>query len=184
MNAYRLSAIPIFLLLFMSSAASAQTTGSITGTVFDRSGAIIQNVAITITQKDTGQVRHEYTDSQGRYHAPDLPVGDYEVKSVYEGFQSVVRSGILITIGRNAVVDIVMQLGAMAESVMVSADAGLVDTSSSQLTGLVQTQQIENLPLNGRDYSSLVLLTSGTRASPVGTGSAVTVLTRMGTLGH
>jgi hypothetical protein len=164
MNTKLLSIIAVAFLFLLPAGALAQTTGSITGTVFDGTGAILQSAAVTITQNETGQVRNELTDDRGRYHAPNLPVGNYELKVAFKGFQPVVHTGIRITIGRNAIVDIIMKVGEMAESMIVNADAKLVDTSSSQVTGLVQTQQIENLPLNGRDFTELVAFQSGVSA--------------------
>ncbi len=149
----------------------AQTMGTISGVVRDSSGAVLPRAEITVAQSDTGQVRREVADDQARYTFRDLPVGVYELRAAHTGFQSAIHKGIVITIGRNATVDVVLQVGEIAETVIVSGDAPLVDTTTSQVSGLVHRQQIENLPLNGRDFTQLVAFQAGVATPPVSKGS-------------
>ncbi|MBI4443163.1 MAG: TonB-dependent receptor, partial [Acidobacteria bacterium] len=137
------------------------TTATISGTVKDTSEAVLPGVAVSIRNTQTGITRTITTDGQGRYTATNLAVGDYEVQSELQGFQTTVRSGIELTVGREAVVHFVLEVGAVAERIVVQAEAPMVDTTTSTVGGLVGTQQIEDLPINARSYDKLARLETG-----------------------
>jgi hypothetical protein len=149
---------------------SAQIAGAISGVVADTDGAVLPGVEIAITHQQTGQVRREYTDDRGRYRASDLPVGTYRVKAAREGFQPSVRGDILISIGRTVPLDFVLKVGGADELVVVTAVVPDVDSMTSQVGGLAHTQQIEDLPLNGRDFTQLVAFQAGVATPPVSSG--------------
>jgi hypothetical protein len=157
----------IFLSLALCSplllpAASAQvTSGTILGTVSDQSGAVISGVTITIKNVDTGITRTIETDSDGRYRMPALPVGRYEVKAERTGFTSKLRSGIELTVGREAVIDFQLEVGKVEDTVSISGGAPLVETTTSTVAGLVGERNIRELPLNGRDVFQLTTLQVG-----------------------
>ena len=159
----RRTAVLAFALLFCASLSGrAQvTTGTIAGTVSDPTGAVLPGAKITILNEDTGIIRSEQSDAGGRYSAPSLSVGKYKVTATAEGFQSQVRSGIELTVGRNAVVDFQMAVGAVTETVEVNGEAPLVETTQSSVSTLVDSKTINELPLNGRNVSDLVLLQAG-----------------------
>lgn len=164
----------LLCLVFPSGALLAQiTTGTISGIVSDETGAILPGVAITIKNLNTGLTRTVVTDDQGRYNAPNLPLGDYEVQAALAGFQTGVRSGIRLTVGREAAVNITLKVGEITEKLVVMGEAPMVQTVQSSIVGLVETKQIEDLPLNGRDYLQLVSLNPGAYAiySETGKGS-------------
>jgi hypothetical protein len=158
------------LILLVPFGVTAQTTGSISGIIIDSSGAVLQRAEVVVTHQETGQAHKEVTDSMGRYSALNLPLGAYQVRAVLAGFQSAVRNGVILTIGRNVAVDMVLQVGRVTETLLVTGDAPLVDTMTSQVSGLVQTQQIEDLPLNGRDFTQLVAFQAGVATPPVSGG--------------
>lgn len=142
--------------------ANAQlTTGTISGVVKDSSGAVVPEAAVTVKNLDTGIVRTVTCDAAGRYHASNLGLGNYEVQAEVAGFQKEVRSGINITVGREAVVDFSLSVGDVTQSVQVTGEAPLIDTSSAAITGLVDETTIRELPLNGRSFDQLVLLQTG-----------------------
>ncbi|MGH9784268.1 MAG: carboxypeptidase-like regulatory domain-containing protein, partial [Terriglobia bacterium] len=101
----------ILLLLTTSLAIAQLTTGNIAGTVTDQSGGAIPGAAITLRNVETGISRTTTTGANGRYEAPNLPLGNYEVSVTLAGFQTSVCAGVELTAGRNAVVDHVMQVG-------------------------------------------------------------------------
>ena len=152
----------IVLALITAPALLAQgTTGSISGTVMDETGGVIPGVTVTVTNLDTGISRVLVSGDEGLYLAPQLDVGNYEVKGELTGFQTSVRTGILLTVERSAVVDLTMQVGAITEVVTVTGEAALVDTTKSDMSGLITTQQIADLPVNGRNVLRLALLEGG-----------------------
>ncbi|MEE8350067.1 MAG: carboxypeptidase regulatory-like domain-containing protein, partial [Acidobacteriota bacterium] len=150
----------LFLLLGGVSFAQ-ETTAIISGTVTDESGGIIPGVSVEATNVDTGITRTVTTGDEGRYQLANLSVGNYEVQASLPGFQTGVRDGITLTIGREALVDFALSVGEISQRVTVTGDAPLVETTRSVLTDLVGKQQIEDLPLNGRSYTQLALLQPG-----------------------
>ncbi|MBA2306349.1 MAG: TonB-dependent receptor [Acidobacteria bacterium] len=160
---------PIVLLLITwlavigsASPSYSQTVGSIEGSVIDSSGGTLPGVAIQVTNEQTGIARTLVTDGEGRYRARDLALGEYRVEASLAGFQTVVRRGVLLTIGREAVVDFKLPIGGLTDSITVTGDAPLVNTTSSAVTALVAREQMENLPLSSRDFSQLITLQAGT----------------------
>ena len=166
----------LVVLLFASSApAGAQgATGTITGTATDESGAVLPGVAITIRNTETGAVRELATDADGRFLAPNLPPGVYAVTAAFAGFGSVERTGIRLTVGRDAVVDFSLKVGAIKDTVTVVGEASSIDTRTSSTGGLISSEQISNLPLNGRSYIELATTTPGVQLTPTGGRSTST----------
>jgi hypothetical protein len=160
----------IFLLLALLSTRTllAQaTTGTILGVVSDTSGAVVPGVSVTITNVDTGFERIAVADEAGRYNAPSLPLGEYQVNAKKEGFQTEIRKGITLTVGREAVVNLALRVGEARQQVVVSGDAALVDTTDATLGSLVDNEQIRDLPLNGRGFEQLALFQPGVLATGV-----------------
>ncbi|MBI4454889.1 MAG: TonB-dependent receptor [Acidobacteria bacterium] len=168
----RKSSFPIYLavvatLLFSNQTISAQvTTATILGTVRDESGGVLPGVSVGVKHLDTGAVRAIVTDDEGRYHAPNLALGNYEVQAELAGFQTAVRSGLKVSLGQEAILDFTMKVGEISEKVVVSGEAPLVQTASSTITALVDDKKIRDLPLNGRDFSQLATLQAGVYAPP------------------
>jgi Carboxypeptidase regulatory-like domain/TonB dependent receptor len=153
--------------------ASAQvTTGTISGVVQDASGAALVGASVTIKNLDTGAVRTVATDNGGRYNAPDLPLGNYEVEAQQPGFQTEARIGINLTVGREAVVDLSLKVGQISERVLVTGEAPVVETTTSALSSLVDERTIRDLPLNGRSYDQLALFQPGVVTMGAGQASA------------
>ncbi|HYR44105.1 MAG TPA: carboxypeptidase-like regulatory domain-containing protein, partial [Terriglobia bacterium] len=142
-------------------AAAQVTTGTIIGTVKDSGGAVLPGVSIKLTNTDTGVTRTVIADEIGRYNAPQLPLGAYEITAELPGFQTAVRRGVTLTIGREAVVDFALQVGSVAQEVTVNAEAALVSTTNANLSYLIDDKKIRDLPLNGRNYTQLALMAPG-----------------------
>ena len=143
------------------SAYAQTTTGTILGTVTDETGAVMPGVAISIENLDTGLTRTLVTGDLGTYRSPNLSLGTYELTAELPGFNRVTRSGIELTLGRQAVVNFALPVGEVTELITVTGEAALVSTTSSTLAELVDQKQIRDLPLNGRDYLQLSTLQPG-----------------------
>src|SRR5437773_5046452 len=140
----------------------AQTsTATILGTVKDTSGALVPGVSITVKHTESGLTRTVVSGERGAYTAPLLPVGAYEITTTMPGFKQVVRSGINLVVGQEAVVDLTLEVGAAAETVTVSEEAPLVNTTTSSTSGVITEQQVKELPLNGRSFDQLITLNVG-----------------------
>ncbi len=158
------------MLAFLTTAmlAAQAATGTISGSVKDETTAVLPGATVVITNTDTAQRRTLVADTSGRYSAPDLPPGPYEVKVTLQGFSSVVRSGIRLTVGRDAIVDIVLKLGEISDQITVVGEPPTIDLKSASTGGLIATEQIEGLPLNGRSYVELATLTPGVQLTQTG----------------
>src|SRR6202162_6243174 len=153
--------------------ASAQvSTGTISGVVQDQSGASIAGAMVDIRNLATGAVRTVTSDAGGRYIAPDLSLGSYEVQGQQSGFQTEVRSGITLTVGRESVVNLALKVGQISDKVTITAEAPLVESTTSAMSSLVDERTIRDLPLNGRSYDQLALFQPGVVTMGAGQGSA------------
>jgi Carboxypeptidase regulatory-like domain len=162
MRVVRLTLCLTLLLAFCGRAfAQAGATGTILGTVSDASGAIIPNVAVTVTNTGTGQAFKTVTSSSGDYFAPALNPGTYSVSAQAKGFEKSVTSGVILNVSQKVRVDLNLKPGAVSETVDVTAQAVTLDTDSAALSQLVSQQQVEELPLNGRNFMQLLLVTPG-----------------------
>ncbi len=159
---FRLVVPSICLFLFTAPFASAQVTASISGKVEDAAGSPIQGAAVSVKSTETGSVRSAVTDDQGEYRVLALPVGPQEVKAEKTGFRAAVRTGVNLAVGQEAVVNLRLEVGEFAQEITVAADAPLVNTTTAQVSGLVNEQQIKDLPLNGRSFDNLITLNPGT----------------------
>jgi Carboxypeptidase regulatory-like domain len=137
------------------------TTGTILGTVSDASGALIPEANIQIRNAGTGATQLVTSDTQGRYRVPDLPVGQYDLQSTKQGFQTVVHPGIVLDPGANVVVDFALPVGQVTQSVTVEGNITQVETTSAAISTVVEPTQMRDLPLNGRNFEELILLAPG-----------------------
>jgi outer membrane receptor protein involved in Fe transport len=155
----------ILFALFVTVSRAQVTTATISGTVSDSSGAVLPNAKVEIVNEGTGASRIVMAGPDGHYTAPSLPVGNYRLTVTADGFQTDVRSGVVLTVGQQAVVDLKMSVGAVSESVQVTGEAPLVETTESTVSYLVSDKTMRDLPLNGRDMSQLILLNPGVTLS-------------------
>jgi len=136
------------------------TTSSISGTIWDATDKVLPGVTVTVTHLDTSISRTLISDDAGGYRAQGRESGTYEVKAELTGFQTSIRTGIQLTVGRGALVNLILKVGEMTEQVIVSGETSPVAWEPA-LSGLVTNQQIANLPLNGRNLIQLTLLEAG-----------------------
>ena len=160
-----------FTLLGFTCVISAQTTtAELTGTIADASKAAVAGAALVVTNVETGAKRDTVSNDAGNYVVPLLPPGSYQVTVQKAGFRQVTRSGVILQVGQVARVDFTLDLGAVSDSVVVSASAPLLEQETSALGQVVDQRSVENLPLNGRSSFRLVQLTPGILAAPAANG--------------
>jgi hypothetical protein len=165
-------AVVVVLALAAPVAAFAQATGGIVGVVTDDSGAVLPGVTIEVTNTGTNQARTAITGADGYYAVPLLQPGQYQVKSTLAGFKTFMREGVRVTVDSTSRVDIRLAVGGLEETVSVHADAPLVETSNATLGIVVDEKKVQELPLNGRNFTQLGTLLPGVVAPPAGLGGA------------
>ncbi len=167
---YRPFALASFLtLILLAQISLAQVEqGTIVGYVKDNSGAAIPGAQVVITNVNTGIFSETMTDESGYYRSIPLRVGVYSVSAEFEGFKRTVQSGISLEVNQQALVDLMLEIGAVTEEVTVTAEAPLLQTTEASQGQVIDHRKIVDLPLNGRDYLQLALLSSGTNVPAPG----------------
>src|SRR5437667_3637343 len=150
------------LCLFVSSIPGADPTGTIAGAVLDPSGAAVVGAKVTATALATGLTRQTVSGGDGGYIFPLLPVGLYSLSTEAPGFRRYEQKGIQVQADKSSTVPISLQIGATNETISVEANAELVETRAGALSKVITQQNIIELPLNGRNAASLLLLAPGT----------------------
>ena len=143
------------------SLSAQQITGNIRGTVTDPSGAVVVGAAVTARQTETGLSRETITDRSGSYVLLELPVGHYHLQVEAKGFQEYLQDGITLNVDETAAVSARLALGSEKQQVLVRADAELIEPTVTSMGKVVEQQELEDLPLNGRNFSQLGLLQPG-----------------------
>jgi hypothetical protein len=175
MKAFRLLALVFVIVCASVLSLHAQTSeGRILGTVFDQTGAVISGAKVTITNTATNVSRDLITTSAGEYVAPNLEPGGYTVAAEAHGFKKAVSSRFVLEVSRDARVDLKLQPGAISETVQVSAEGALADTTDSTLNGVLSNKAISELPVQGRDFQNLLELHPGVQRTPGGGFQSIT----------
>ncbi len=144
------------------SASRAQVTASITGNVQDTSGALVRDASITVKSQETGATRTVASDDLGNYRVLSLPLGPQEIKVEKQGFKPVLRTGVNLEVGQEAVVNFRMEVGDLVQQMSVSEEAPVVNVTTASVSGMVGEREIKELPLNGRSFDDLIALNPGT----------------------
>ena len=151
----------LLLVASLEQAWAQGSTAAVAGKVNDTSGAAIPGASVEAKNTGTGAVRRTVTDEQGRFRVVDLLIGEYEVQASHPGFQTILRKGILLTVGSDPVVDFSLPVGQAQETVTVQGEVSQIETQSVSLGALVESTQMRELPLNGRSYTQLMALNPG-----------------------
>ena len=158
----RILFVLLLALLTLPARTSAQSaTGQVQGTVVDQSGAVLPGVAVTIANTATGAERQLVTDAEGRFAAPGLQVGPYEVTAALQGFATRRQEGLQVQVGQTITLQMEMSVAALTDTVTVSGRPPMIETTRSQVSSVVNEIAIANLPVNGRNFIDFVLLTPG-----------------------
>ena len=166
--AFRLLLATCTLLLFSVAALAQTTAGRILGTLTDQSGAAVASATVVVTDEQRGTTRTLTSDESGAYAAPDLQPGTYKIHVEAKGFKSVERPNVLIEVASDVRADFALQPGQVTETVTINEDVPLVNTTSSTLGGTLSNKEINDLPLNGRNYENLLQLRPGVMRYPGG----------------
>jgi hypothetical protein len=166
---FRLRFLVVLLVALIGfSASTFAQQATIVGTVTDPSGAVVPNVAVTLTNIDTGQTKTIPTNDAGQYVAVDLQIGHYDVKATAAGFKAAEQKSIVLTIGDRIRVDFQMQMGAAQETVTVEANAVHIQADSGEVSNLITDQQLSQIAVNGRSIYQLAALTPGASSQITG----------------
>ncbi len=153
----------VVAMTFHTALLTAQVaTGNIRGTVADSSEGVIPNVRVTLTNINTGFTRTVTTNDRGDFNAPSMPLGDYQIAAEIAGFQKKIISGINLQVDQTAIIRVVLEPGAVTQTVEVTGAAPLLESQTASLGQVIENKRITELPLNGRNPFALGLLAGGT----------------------
>lgn len=155
------------ILLFACSALGQFETAEVLGTIHDASGSVVGGASVTLKNESTGIEKKTTSDASGLYDFFDVAPGRYTITAALTGFQTFQTTGVVVDVNARQRVDITMQVGAVSQVVDVTGAAETLETDSSQHDQVINTQQIVDLPLNGRNYSDLALLSTNVHRSPL-----------------
>jgi hypothetical protein len=161
------TAVAIFFLTFGLSFLSGAplfaqgSAGRILGTVTDQSGGAVAGAAVTITDTERGTSRNLITDDSGEYNAPSLTPSTYKIRAEAKGFKAIDRQNVILEVNGNVRVDLQLQPGDVSQTITVTEEVPLIETTNAELGGTLQNTIIENLPLNGRNFENLLTLRPG-----------------------
>ena len=162
--------LALAVLLACTGSAFAQANAQLTGTVTDPSGAIIGKVPITLRDTGTNVTYTATSSDSGFYAIPNLPPGTYELKASFTGFAPFTQTGIVLTVGQSATVNISLQLASEGQKVIVSTEVPLIEPTKTEISQVVGTQQVEALPTSNRVFTDFALLTPGVSTSRTSLG--------------
>jgi len=156
------------VLLLCLPTYSQSSNGRILGTVTDQSGGVVAGATVTVLDVDRGVTRTLTTDDAGEYNAPNLTPGTYTVRGEARGFKKLERTSIVIQVGQEVRVDLTLQPGEQEQTVTVTESVPLVETTNATLGGTLDNADINDMPLNGRNYQNLLSLRPGVTVQPGG----------------
>jgi hypothetical protein len=152
----------VLLLLTQINLFGQAITGTLLGSVVDQSGAVVPNAEVTVTNLGTGVSNKMVTGSQGFYTFPTLSPGVYSVTVAAPGFKTMVAKGNIVQVEKSTRVDMTLSPGAVSQQITVTGQAPVVETTTSDLGTIIDQKQINNLPVNGRLFQTLMFLAPGT----------------------
>lgn len=162
MRAFRWTLLGACCIVAAASTLFAQSTGTMLGTVTDASGGAVAGATVTVVDQDTGVSRTLQTDASGEYRVPFLAIGHYTVQVSYAGFATTSQKDINLQVDENREVDFTLQAATVHQQVQVSGTAVAVEATNPTLGQVINSQQVAELPLNGRDFVQLATLAPGT----------------------
>src|SRR5437773_1106044 len=153
-------------------------SAAISGSVRDNTGAVIPGTTVIAKHTETGLTRTVQTSEEGNYTMPSLPVGAYEVTAEKPGFKQQIRRGITLVVAQQAVVNLTLDIGGLEDKITVTEEIPVVNTTLNSVSGLINQQQIKDMPLNGRSFSDLLVLNTNVndnRANTAAGGPAYSI---------
>src|SRR5262245_1319637 len=167
MSVSRFVRFGIFLSIVLFASVVHAQDAAVIGVITDETKAVLPGASVTATNLETGRQASAVTDEKGQYRILRLYPGKYKVQAELQGFSSVSIPSVELLVGQNANVPFVLKVATVSETLTITAEAPLVDTSSSQVAGNVDRRQMEQLPLQGRNWMELSKLVKGITANDV-----------------
>lgn len=164
----RLLSSAILVFAFAASLIAQSFRGGVQGTVTDSSGAVVAGAEITVTNPATGFTRTARTDGTGNYFISELPIGNYDVNVKAKGFRPAAVKSVKVEVSASQQVNVQLSPGEVSESIVVTEQAPLIEATQDNLGGSIETQQIQQLPVSGRDFTKLLVLVPGSGGDPSG----------------
>ena len=146
---------------FSATAMGQQTTGNINGRIVDDQGAAVPGVTVTARNTQTGFTRTDVSDAEGVYRLMSMPVGTYDITTELQGFSRIENKGVVLNVGQTLDINMALKVARVQESVTVTGETPIIETSSSSVGGVVDIGRIESLPLNGRQFANLAATIPG-----------------------
>jgi Carboxypeptidase regulatory-like domain/TonB dependent receptor len=164
----------VVVFLACTSSAFAQANAQLTGTVTDPSGAVVGKAAITLRDMGTNLSYSATSNDSGFYAIPNLPPGTYELKTSVSGFAPFTQTGIVLTVGESATVNVALQLAGQGEKVIVNTEIPVIEPTKTEISQVVGSQQVQSLPTSNRVFTDFALLTPGVTTSRTSLGTVFT----------
>jgi outer membrane receptor protein involved in Fe transport len=164
------------LVLFANSAFAQAviTVAQLNGTVRDTTGSVVANASVSLRNLDTNRTYMSTSDASGYYIVPNLPPGSYELNVTYTGFEPYARQGVQLRVGQTATLDVTLAVQGRRELVEVTADTPAIEVTRTELSNVIETKQIQSLPISGRLFTDFALLTPGVTTGRTSVGSTIT----------
>src|SRR6202046_2786138 len=171
-----LSAILAIAILFISAVPtwSQTSVASLNGTVLDESGGTVAGASISLREMDRNTMYYATSDQSGYYAIPNLPPGRYELKAEFKGFSKYTQTGRILSVGETATVNITLKVEAHGEEVIVSKEAPTMEPTKTEISQVIDTKQINDLPISGRLFTDFALLTAGVATGRTSLQSTIT----------
>jgi hypothetical protein len=164
----------VLLVCASSSFGQAIAVAQLSGTVSDPSGGVVAGAQITLRNTATNTSYTATSNDRGFYAIPNLPPGAYELTASYTGFANYRQTGIVLTVGQSATADVALQVAEAGEKVVVTSEAPVIEPTKTEISQVVQTQQIQDLPISNRVFTNFALLTPGVATSRTSLGTTFT----------
>jgi len=162
---FRVVGAGLLVILLTAAVTYAQATSTFNGRILDQGDAVLPGVTVTVTSVTTGVARTSVTNDQGQYSIPGLETGTYEIKADLSGFAPGVRSNVRLDINSTLTVDFRLALAGLTETLTVTGEAPLIETSQSKVANTIETTEVQNLPMITRTISGMLELLPGARTS-------------------
>src|SRR5213594_3865100 len=164
------------VLMFANStfAQAVIAVAQLNGTVRDTSGSVVANASVSLRNLDTNRTYTSTSDASGYYIVPNLPPGSYELNVTYTGFEPVVQSGIQLRVGQTATLDLTLAVQGRREVVEVTSQTPAIEPARTEISSVIETRQIDSLPISGRLFTDFALLTPGVTTGRTSVGSTIT----------
>ena len=171
-----LLAILAIAILFISAGPtwSQTSVASLNGTVLDESGGTVSGASISLREMDRNTMYSATSDQSGYYAIPNLPPGRYELKAEFKGFSKYTQTGTILSVGQTATVNITLKVEAHGEEVIVSTEAPTIEPTKTEISQVIDTKQIQDLPISGRLFTDFALLTAGVATGRTSLQSTIT----------